>query len=112
MVLVFAIANLSIAAVCLWAAYRFWRWRYQLAQLLLLLDDWDDAAKTQLPQAVQNLKNTQLQLQGWQQQYARWQYRRHQAAQILALIKLFRQTAPLFRRLPKRSSQFPQQKGQ
>ncbi|MEM9163703.1 MAG: hypothetical protein AAGC54_11630 [Cyanobacteria bacterium P01_F01_bin.4] len=96
--LLLAIANLSLAVVCLWVAYKFWRWRGQLNRLQQTLNRWEQSAQTQLPQAAQALYASQHQVQSWQQQYALWQHRRRQLVQILALIQLLGRFARFIKR--------------
>ncbi|MEO1401347.1 MAG: hypothetical protein AAFV72_08825 [Cyanobacteria bacterium J06635_1] len=96
--LLLAIANLGLALVCCWAAYKFWQWRRPLAQLQQTLNRWEQAVQTQLPQTAQTLDASQHQIQTWQQQYVIWQHRRRQLAQLLALIKLLKWSARFIKR--------------
>lgn len=96
--LLLAIANLGLAVVCFWAAYRCWRWRRWLDRLQQTFNRWEQAVQTQLPDAAQTLNASQHQIQTWQQQYALWQLRRHQLAQLLALIQLLRRSARFIKR--------------
>ncbi|MEM9904412.1 MAG: hypothetical protein AAF921_05235 [Cyanobacteria bacterium P01_D01_bin.44] len=96
--LLLAIANLSLAVVCFWVAYKFWRWRRWFARLQQTLNHWEQAVQTQFPDAAKTLDASQYQIQTWQQQYALWQLRRRQLAQLLALIKLLRRSARFIKR--------------